>query len=195
MASLIRVSVVALLATGLFACGGSRIAPNREAAADAAFAASRGAGGAQGMVRAALMSPVTSTTTVDCPNGGSASMVIDADSIDTSGNFTFDLTYNNCNYDGETSMSGSLSVGFSFITDGSTSFDMALTMSGRVNFSGAISDFVEMDIVETVSANSLSATSGSVTVTLDGTITTSSGTYTYENETITVTADGIDAEG
>lgn len=195
MRSLIRVSVVAVLSTGLFACGGSRIAPNKEAAADAAFAASRGAGGAQGMVRAALMSPITSNTTVDCPHGGSASLAMDLESIDTSGNFDLQVTYNNCNYDGETSMSGSLDVYFSFVVDGTSSTEIALTMAGRVNFSGAISDFVDMNIVQTVSATSASATSGSVTVTVDGTITTSSGTYTYENESITVTADGIDAEG
>lgn len=199
MRSLIRVSVVALCATGLFACGGSRIAPNREAAADAAFAASRGVSGAQGMVRAALASPVgslSSTTTADCPHGGTAALEIDITSIDPdTGYFEMGLTYDNCNYDGETAMTGTLNVGYVVVTDGGTSVDVQLTLDGRVEFAGAISDFVQMDLTQTVSVTSLSATSGTVSVSLDGSVTTSSGTYTYDQETLNVTAGGIDIEG
>lgn len=188
-----RLSVVAVASLGLFACGGgARIADNKEAAASAAFAASRGANSTSGSLRGLPMFPaLTTATTVDCPNGGTASTRIDANGIDSEGNAAFSLTYDNCNWDGATAMSGTVNVGMSFVFDSSSSFSMSLSLQGRVNFSGEISDFVDMNITETIDASRLSETSGTVSIVLDGTITTSSNTYTYDNETVVVTADGI----
>lgn len=201
MKTAVRVSLISLVSLGLFACGGARIANNREAAASAAFAASRGAGASQSNpIRMALdnvnaATSISSTTTASCPHGGSVAVAIDISSIDQSGNMSFDVTYSNCNYDGDTSLNGTVTMGLNWVVDGSASAAMALTMNGRVTFSGAISDFVEMNLTETVDATRLSDTSGTVSIVLDGTVTTSSGSYTYNHETVTITADGIEAAG
>jgi hypothetical protein len=47
-----------------------------------------------------------------------------------------------------------------------------------------------VDVTETISVDALGASSGSVTVTIDGTIKTSEGNYTYANESISITVGG-----
>lgn len=196
MRSLYRFSLLAVCATGLFACGGgAKIAPTKEGAASAAFAAGRGGGSTHSTMRAVLQ-PVTglvsATATARCPNGGTVKVTTHIDTSGTSTALTLEVIYDDCNYDGESSMRGTVNMVMSSVIDGQ-SVATAMTMTGRVEFSGAISDYVVMDLTQTVDVSKISATTGSVQLVLDGTVTTSSGTYSYDQETIVVTADTIEA--
>ncbi len=191
-----RAALLVLVGVGVLSgCGGgAKIADNKEAAAAAAFAASRGANSAHGMYRALQQPIVGMSTTVDCPNGGTVAVGLTTLAGGTGASVGYELTYNNCNYDSANSLSGTMTLAMN-VSSGETT-GIALTMKGRVTFSGETSDFVDMDLTQTVDITRLSETSGTVSVVLDGTVTTSSNTYTYSQETLVITADGIPhAEG
>ncbi len=191
-----RAALLVLCGVGVLAgCGGgARIADNKEAAAAAAFAASRGANSAQGMYRALAQPLVGMSSTVNCPHGGTVAVGLSTIAGENGASIGYELAYNNCNYDSANSLSGTMTLAMN-VTSGETT-GIALTMRGRVSFSGETSDFVDMDLTQTVDITRLSDTSGTVSVVLDGTVTTSSNTYTYSQETLVITADGIPhAEG
>ncbi len=192
MRSAFRISLVVLSSFGLFACGGAKIAATKEAAAQALFYSSKGASGAPGGLYAMMRQAATATidTTAACPNGGQVTVKLDVNSVGQTANIAFDLAYDHCNYDHRNAITGTMHVVMDVVTS-TGSVALAMTMTGRVDFSGEISDYVDANITETISATQLSATSGSVSITLNGTITTSSGTYTYTDETVNITADGI----
>lgn len=186
MKILIRVALV-LGAMVLVGCGGRPLAANKEAAAGALFQSSRGASSAQGALAQVLNSGAGTQTEVrvSCPRGGNVAIRLDVTSGTTT-SLTYDLVYDGCNYDGRTSMRGTMHMTMD-LTSGGTTAAIALHLQGRIELSGEISDFVDANVTETVTMTDLSSPSGTVTVTLDGTISTSSGTYTYTNEVITIT--------
>ncbi len=192
MRSAFRITLVVLSSFGLFACGGAKIAATKEAAAQALFYSSKGAGGAAGGMLAMMQQAATVTvdTSAPCPHGGQATVKLDINSVGQTANMAFDIVYAGCNYDNHNSLNGTMHVVMNVVTSG-TSVSLAMTMTGRVDFSGEISDFVQPNITETISATQLSETSGSVSINLNGTISTSSGQYTYTNETVNITADGV----
>jgi len=192
MRSAIRVTLIVLSSFGLFACGGAKIAATKEAAAQALFYSSKGASGAPGGVFSMLRQAATVTvdTTVSCPNGGQVTVKLDVNSVGQSANIAYDIAYSGCAYDSHNTLNGTMHVVMNVVSSGG-SVALELTMTGRVDFSGEISDHVEANITETVSATQLSQTSGSVSLSLNGTIATSSGTYTYTNETVNITAGGV----
>ncbi|MCI0572519.1 MAG: hypothetical protein L0Y66_17330 [Myxococcaceae bacterium] len=102
---------------------------------------------------------------------------------------SFDLVYAGCSHDGKTFRDGTMTVQKKVVaTTNPVSVKAELTVKGQVNYSGEVDDFLKVDVVQTVSVDALTRTSGKVTVTLDGTIENSTGTYVYANETIELTA-------
>lgn len=74
-------------------------------------------------------------------------------------------------------------------TSGSTSTaKVAMKIEADLKMTGEYAGDVKANVTMTVDASSVTATSGSVTMVLDGTITADGTTYTYNNETITVSA-------
>lgn len=190
MKNLIRLSLMGVVAASLVACGGSRLKPGKENAAAAMYQASQGASSRPGGLMDLLRQNAGTTVdvTADCPHGGSVTVHLVADTSSTTGALRFDLRYANCSYNGRTSMNGTLATEMSSTFSG-TSLAAALHMTGRVDFSGEVSDFIDVNITETLDASKLAASEGaSVNLVLNGTIRTSAETYTYTNETINIVA-------
>jgi hypothetical protein len=186
----IRVGIAVVAALGLVGCGGRPLAPGKDAAAGALFQSSRGTSGTPGMM-AQLMNAGAGTQTeikVGCPRSGTVAIKVDVDSIGTS--IAYDLAYDGCSFDGHTSMRGTLHMTFDVVST-STSVELALHLKGRVDFSGDISDFIDVDVTENVTQNDLANGGSNVEVVLDGTITDSSGTYVFASERVLVDGSGF----
>lgn len=196
MKSLIQMTVIAALAATLAACGGgAKLKPGKENAAAALFMASQGLGQTGSPIDLAGQGAAPSLdVTVSCPRGGKLTFHLVVDGTSTSGGVQFELRYDGCNTNGRTSMTGALTTTFTTVVNGS-SVSTALQLKGRVNFSGDISDFIDVNITETMDVTELSASQGvSVSLVLNGSIQTSSATYTYTNETINITAGGVEPD-
>jgi hypothetical protein len=211
MKSLIRMSVVVALGAGLVACGGggAKLAAGKENAAAALFQASGPASGARGAMASALKSGATSIgangeVSVDCSNGGKAVLKFDYSGLQTgtAGDMTYDMTYQDCqeaSLDGQAvRMNGTMKITMHFDFDytnvTSQSGSISLKMVGKVDFSGAISDYIEANVTEYLDWSNLDTDSGSVTLKLDGTLKTSTDSYTYtQADSITVTAGTLKA--
>ena len=191
MKQALRVGIALVAALGFVGCGGRPLAPGKEAAAGALFQSSRGTSGTPGML-AQVMNAGAGTQAevkVSCPHGGTVAIKIDVETMGT--NIAYDLTYDGCNFDGATSMKGTLHMTFDILTSGTTSVQMALHLKGRIEFWGEVSDFIDVDVTETVSQSDLSTGGSQVELVLSGTITDSSGTYTYAEERIVVDGSGF----
>jgi len=193
----IRISLVAACTALLAACGGGAKLQSKQEAANAAFAASQGTNSAQGSLLqlAQQNAGLNVEVTVNCPKSGKATIKYQVDTTGGSGSgsaaLQFRLTYDNCSYTGETAMSGAMDVSMSAEAIG-MSFAMNISMKGKINFTGEVNDFVDVDVVQTVDASKLSSADGaSVSIKLRGTITTSTQPYSFRDETITVTAGQI----
>jgi hypothetical protein len=76
------------------------------------------------------------------------------------------------------------------VTGTANSAELAINMKGKIEISGDIEDFLDADVTQTTSITLTSATSGTVSVRLDGTIETSGHRYVYNNETLSFIMDG-----
>jgi hypothetical protein len=199
-----RMSLMAVVATGLVACGGGRgakLAAGKENAAAALYQASSAMGGARG----AMLSPVTrgittvsgTETTVNCSLGGTATLTLDLTGImdpNAAGEFAYHVKYNNCQeaaYDDPATtaveneaimMNGQMDISMKYnftYTDTTADGEVEMHLKGRVDFTGAIADFIDADVSEFVTFSALSSTGGSVSLELEGTISISGGSYTY----------------
>lgn len=183
----ISMTVLALFAGALVGCGGgAKIAPNKEAAAEAMYKAT----GFAADMSVRMQDPIaaramTALVTYDCTHGGTATYSMDDAASSTEA--ALQLSYNNCNEDGENEMNGSFTFSFVQTSDtcGDTSCAFAMRLKGKVTFSGEISDFVDFDVVEAFTMTT-SGSTATVTLRVDGYIKTSSGTYTYDNEEVVV---------
>ena len=198
MSRTLRLSLLAVVATALAACGGSgaKLGGGKEGAAKALFAASQPAGqggnsNGQSLMRQMANGAATGAVefSVDCASKGSVKLKLDLTSGNQSGSLKYEVEYNDCNQDGVNSFDGKMTMEMT-ISGSLSSLEMALKLKGKINLSGDISDYVDADITETLSATATSATSGSVTVKLNGSIKTSSSSYTYANESLTISAGG-----
>jgi len=199
MTRFVRMTLFSTLMVGLAACGGgAKLGGGKEGAAQAAFQASQptgrsGSTNGQALLAQALASGAfSSTTTASCTKGGNATLVVDASKTTIDQNtgefsFTFDVTYNDCNEDGKNAYDGTMRTTLigSFST---ASAAFTYKMKGRLDISGEISDFVNADVTMTMSATASSAHTGSVDITINGSIATSSESYVYNNERINITA-------
>lgn len=199
----IRLAVMAVTAGALVGCGGAKIGSKEEAARVVFGAGEKGqAAQTQGALAQLYQSGVTSTgsVSVECSHGGTAEATFNMDGTDTLATMSFTMKFNGCTepayddpstaavehedvtYDGQLTMTMDMS-------GTTTGASMVMTYKGRLNLSGAISDFVDADITETVLMDTTSS-SATMQFTLNGTIQTSTDSYTYANETYTVTAEG-----
>lgn len=194
MSRFIRLSILAAASAALVACGGgAKIGGGKEGAAKAAFEASQpAANGGKGSLLQALASGQTNVNAeikVDCAQGGTAELKLDLTGGTTTGAFKYEVKYDDCSEDGVNEFNGSMTMELS-ITGGATSGEIAMKLKGKIELSGDIDDFLDMDVTETISFSALTATSGSITVKLNGTIKTSEASHVYNNESITITAGG-----
>jgi hypothetical protein len=104
---------------------------------------------------------------------------------------TYDITYNDCNEDGKNAYDGTMRTvmnGYASYDGGVANVSMTYKLKGRLDISGEVSDFVNADVTMTMNATASSAHSGSVDITINGSIATSSDRYVYNNEHINITA-------
>jgi len=205
MSRTIRLSLLAVATTALVACGGggAKLGGGKEGAAKALFEASQPAGkggntSSQGLSLNGLVNPrmlasaadANLEVAVDCAHGGSVKLKLDLTSTGSqAGSFKYDVEYKDCNEDGVNEFKGKMTMEFSFAGT-STTADIALRLKGKVEISGEIDDFIDADVTETISIAATSATSGTVSVKLNGTIKTSEGSYVYANEAININVSG-----
>lgn len=197
----IRFSLLAVATTALVACGGgAKLGGGKEGAAKALFEASQPAGkggntNGQSLLKAlASGADITGDLEVEvaCSQGGAVKLKLDLSSAGTgsqTGSFKYDLEYKDCNEDGVNKFKGKMTMEFIFAGT-ETSIDLSLRLKGKIEISGDIDDFIEADVTETFSASATSATSGTVSIKLNGTIKTSEGNYVYNNESITINVSG-----
>jgi hypothetical protein len=196
MSRFIRLSILAVAAAALAACGGgAKIGGGKEGAAKALFQASQPAGksGSSGqniLVALANAASVTGEATVNCASGGSVKVAVDISSVgNQSGVIKYNVEYKSCNQDGVNEFDGSMAMSLS-LSGTATTAELALHLKGKIEISGDIKDFLDADITETIAIAATSATSGTVTVKLNVTIKTSENSYSYVNESLTITVDG-----
>jgi hypothetical protein len=133
---------------------------------------------------------VFTSVKVDCPHGGSVAIQYTVDITNPQASIAYDLVYDGCNFDGHTSQKGTLHMTYDIVTSG-TAVDLAMVLSGHIEFSGEISDHLDVNVTETVHQGDLSHPTASVSLTLNGTITDSSGTYTFNNEVVAIDGSGF----
>lgn len=187
MKSPLRIAAALASLSVVFGCGGgAKLAPGKDNAASAVFMTSQGANSTPHSIYRLAQENIGGglDVTVSCQHGGNVTIHYTVNVSPGSTGLSFDLRYSGCNYDGKTSLDGTMSVTESVVTGASTA-SVSLQLSGRVNFSGAISDFVSADVTEQVATGDLNGVT-SASITLNGTVSDSSGTYTYNNETISV---------
>ncbi len=199
----LKVLFVAALAVGLSACGGAKLGGGKEGASKALFEATQPASSAQGSwvkTYGAFAGETTGEVTVQ-GKSGSATVTFEASDNTDPNNFAFTMTvsYDGYSDDDETFFNGSMKITMSIksSTVGTTttaSIDFA--MKGRMEMSGKISDFVEADVVMSMSASASESSAGTVSVKMNGTVSTSEDSYTFNNEEISFDAGAeISAEG
>ena len=179
----------------LSACGapGAKIGGGKQGASEAFLASSQAT---KGGADKAGQKAATGEVTVACSGGGSATLKGFAVVIGSGGLLdigqSFDAVYNDCRVkteSGPASMNGTLSV-VQTVKVGAGAVDIDQSMKGKLTWMGAIDDFLEMDIVQKVSAAALTKTSGGVSMFLKGTLKDTEGTFTFD-ESIEVTAGKI----
>jgi hypothetical protein len=177
--SWLGIFVAVLTCVGCGGEGGAKLAGGKQGAAQALAAASSPAW----MVNASA-GQNGGTATYQCQKGGSVAVTF---TVATPDSMSFAADYNDCSTDGRSRLNGTLSTTTTFEAS-STSTVLALHMIGELTISGAISDFLRVDVTERVSfsSDSASSTPSVATVVLDGWIETSSDRYVYTSETFVV---------
>lgn len=175
----------------LSACGqGAKIGGGKQGASEALFAASQPTKGGQDKSQKI---DVSGEITVKCPEGGSAtlkgfSVVLGSGGIADIGQ-KFNASYNQCGVktdSGVAGLNGDLEVIQSIkVVSSVVAIEQAL--KGKLVWQGAIDDFLDMDIVQKVTAGALTQTTGGVAMTLKGQLTDSEGKFTFDEE-VSVTA-------
>ena len=202
-----RIATAAAIVSALAfsACGpGAKISGNKEAVASALFAATqptkassdKSGGGAD----------LTADISVNCAEGGTArlsgfSAIFNGGLGSLNVGQKFTLTYNACGlaksdygvalYNGSMTVEQTLGLAGGQGAGGSVNIDQKL--KGKILVQGAFDDFIDADVTQKVQAAALGTGSGTVGMTLVGSVITSNSTQTY-NEEVNVTAGKIAAE-
>ena len=192
---LLSVSVAVL---AFCACGPrAQISGGKQGAAEALFAATGPMKG--GADKNGSKADITGSISVKCAEGGVATLhgfgaVIGSGGLlDIGQSFTAD--YSSCGVmtsSGVATMTGSLKVVQS-IKAGSGSIDMDQTVKGRLEWQGAVADFLDIDVSQKLAVSALSQTSGGVSMVVKGTVIDSEGTFSYD-EAVNVTAGKVTVE-
>ncbi len=177
----------------LVACGPhAKIGGGKQGAAEALFAAS-GPTKESTSVGQGINTAVTDRS-VACRYGGQATLKnfsVDVQQGHVSA--LYDVAYENCgasNSEAGTVVLGGAWKATQLVDTAQGNVKVAQTFKGKIIFGGAFDDFLDADIVQSVDVSSLGTGTGSVAVTLKGTMTNSSGTYTYD-EAVNVTAGNV----
>lgn len=196
------------VSTVVCACGpGHKLGGGKEGAATALFMTSAPTRSSSSTLGSG--SSIQPSVTVSCPLEGKAtlygvSLAADASGTGASLSSSYTLDFQGCattTFDDPKSpavekdlvlLNGNMGI-TQLIDLSNSSAEVTQGFKGRLKLDGAFDDFLDSDVRQKVEAQWLGAQSGSVTVTLDGTITTSSGTYTYSNETVSFTAGHLTA--
>lgn len=183
---------VAMSALALAACSpAAKIGNGKQGAAEALYAASMPTSAKTDTAGAGV--DVSGSVSFSCPEGGTASLSnFQASlSLDAGVSFgsKFKLAYDQCGLAkadvGVAVYNGSFDVTRALVAGGGSA-TYAQTFKGKVLVQGAFDDFLEVDATQNLAASALNGT-GSVAMTLKGTVSVSSGTYTYD-EAVNVTA-------
>ncbi len=208
MKSLISTAVALILVSG---CGGingatPHLKSGKQPAAEAAYQSGKPASAAASSFFRVQTDPVALskvdwlnapvTTSAACPGGGTATTSNLTQTViigpPTGVHQSLDLQLTNCSQDGNAALSGTVHVAQDVVMNtGST--DVAQTLTGRVDISGDIADFVDMNITQNVSLSEMTATTGQVNIVFDGTVTNSSGTYTFTQEALDINVASLQA--
>jgi hypothetical protein len=200
MIRFIRLSLLAAAATALVACGGGpKLGGGKEGAAKAMFVASQSSNSAlmratgQALPVQALASYANSTVgeiPFKCAKSGDLKVIIDfatyLQDIEK-GEFKYEVEFNDCNEDGVNTLDGKLAIELKAAAGFG---EVSLKFKGEVEFSGEVDDYIDVDVTLAVSQRVLDQTSGTVGITLTGTIKTSEATYTYDGSPLTITVEG-----
>jgi hypothetical protein len=183
-------------ACALSACGpGAKISNGKQGAAEALYAASRPSKASADKTAAPID---IGTISWSCPEGGSAKVVGLGVAIDLTGGAAVaqkvSIAFNSCGlakpevgtavFNGELAFTQAVNV---------TTSQVGLNQKilGKVLVQGAFDDFLDADVTQTVAVGALDGT-GSVGMTLKGSISTSTGSYTFD-EMVSVIAGHLSA--
>ncbi len=186
----LKLTVLGVLSLALAACGGS-IQSKEDAVKVLQRLESMGAGAStsrQGLTEKLF------TFGVNLPGeSGTASCQVSTDLVttETSVEMTFDISATmkafspdgRNSYDGTESLHYTLSAG---VTDTTATGSVSMTVVADMQVAGDYNNHVTADVTVTLDARAIAATSGTVTMTVDGTITADGTTYTYDPETFEI---------
>ncbi len=152
--NVLRLSLLAVVGSTLVACGGEKLAANKEAAAQALFAVSSRAQPPSSMA-SGLTPSVAAQYTQDCTHGGKATLEFSFDDLTgtqtaTTSEFDFNVKFDHCNDDGHNSFNGQMTTHWALDATDTMNPTLALTFHGRVDISGEVSDFVDANVTQTV---------------------------------------------
>ncbi len=116
---------------------------------------------------------------------GSASVTYQASGTGGSGSATYAIDFSKFSYDGKNTFDGSETFELGYDTT-SSSAQVKETLKADLTMSGAYSAELTCDVTISVSATELSATSGKVSMTINGTVAADGKSYTFNNETLNV---------
>ncbi|MFT3842356.1 MAG: hypothetical protein QM723_35525 [Myxococcaceae bacterium] len=201
-----RITVVSCFALALAACGpGEKIQSGKQGAAEALYAAS----GSTKTGADRLSQPlVTTDVSIACQLGGTAKLsgfqAVTNTGLGQGGAFdigqSFTVNFDHCAAASTSSGSGKAELNGK--VDVTQAIDLAVgsasvlqKIKGHIDYQGAMNDFIDADVTQSVNATALSLTSGGVSLNLNGTLADSSGSYTYATaDSLTVNAGTIDVQ-
>lgn len=188
--------MVVAVAVAVSACGGpgAKIASGKQGAAEAVYALS-----------SPTQQPAPGDITVNgngtfglkCKDGGSAALsgFASGQAGPTGGSFTggFTIEYQSCGLatkQGTVVVNGKLTMSQA-VSAGQSGAAFEQTFKGKVTLSGAIDDFLDVDVRQVLNATATGG--GAVAMNLKGTVSNSSGTYTFD-EAVDVTPGQISVQ-
>jgi hypothetical protein len=192
---------LAVTSLSLVACGpGAKIAPGKQGAAEALYAAS---GPTSGAVDGASGVDVGfgGDISASCRHGGKAVLKGFGVVTDLSGGLNqvatkYTVAYENCGTTqtsaGVCTLNGSWEV-VQKIETTSASALVEQSFKGKVFYNGACDDFIEADVSQRVAVGQLNVSSGAVSVNLVGRVSNASGSYDF-NEAVNVTAGNLSVQ-
>jgi hypothetical protein len=203
---LIRIGALSCLAFTLAACGpGEKIQSGKQGAAEALYAAS----GSTKPGADRLSQPLLTTDlSLSCQLGGTAKLsafqVVSNTGLGQGGAFdvgqSFTVTFDHCAAASTSSQSGKAELnGHVDVTQAidltAASAGVLQKIKGHIDYQGAMNDFIDADVTQSISAAALSAHSGGVSYNLNGTLADSSGSYTYASaDSLSVNAGTISVQ-
>lgn len=185
-------SLVLVMAMALAACGGS-VGSKEDAAKVVQRLESIGAGSTSA-VQSGLTSKLVNVTVTGKSGSATAAVDVDMDISLTSiaFNYTVDLTFKDFSPDGDNYYSGTEKLIFTLnaaSSENSATGSVAMTLKANVETKGEYNSTLAVDLTMSLDASVIKATSGKVSMTLNGTVTADGKTYAYDHEQLEVSAE------